>query len=644
MSSSSSSSTVGVDKATSDLLNGPDWTMNMEICDFINTGHWQAKDVVKALKKRLQHKNPKVQLLALTLLETMIKNCGDYVHFQIAERDILQEMIKIVKKKTDMHVRDKILVLLDSWQEAFGGPGGKYPQYYWAYEELRRYGVQFPQRSSNAAPIFTPPVTYPSLGHAQAGYGMPSNTSRRLDEAMASETETLSSSNIDSMRSVMDLLTDMLQALNPNDQKAAKDEVIIELVNQCRANQKKLVNMLSSTGDEELLGLGLVLNDSLQSLLAKHDALASGSPLPAEARDTKPTPTEERDSNSRPNGVRDSSPRPNEAKDYSPQPNVGPSTLISSVASYQVDDEEEEDDDFAQLARRRTITTLVPSQGTSAGNGEGSSLLNLSNGTTLSAEEALIPSPSNALVLSDPPAPVQTSTKEQDMIDLLSITLSTTSNSPDQPQTAPPSSDQSMHQVPVSHTPPTPSNQNMYQVPIAPSTQGYPYGFQPYTGNQGQVSYNNYVAPWVHPQPQPQPQLQPQYPQYSSNYPPPPWAANLTNSNQSQVSATASYMTMAPRANTASSNMSLPMARASQYNYSLPARDTNASTIQREAQATYTPRLAPPPSEQKPFVPSYRLFEDLNVLGSADKGLKRTGTMSPSLNSTSSQGMVGGRK
>lgn len=31
-----------------------------------------------------------------------MKNCGEYVHFQIAERNLLGEMIKIVKKKVSV--------------------------------------------------------------------------------------------------------------------------------------------------------------------------------------------------------------------------------------------------------------------------------------------------------------------------------------------------------------------------------------------------------------------------------------------------------------------------------------------------------------------------------------------------------------
>ncbi|KAK3020881.1 hypothetical protein RJ639_047193 [Escallonia herrerae] len=367
--SGSASATARVEKATSEFLMGPDWTMNIDICDTINSNHWLAKDVVKAVKKRLQHKNPKVHMLALTLLETMVKNCGDYVHFQIAEKNVLQEMIKIVKKKanneptrgnhvkiripevkrdteTDMHVRDKILVMLDSWQEAFGGAGGKHPQYYWAYEELRRSGVEFPKRSLDAAPIFTPPVTHPTLGHAQAGYGMPSNSSTRLDEAMASEIETLSSTSISSMRNVLDLLSDMLQAVNPSDSNAVKDEIIVDLIDRCRANQKKLMQMLSTTGDEELLGQGLELNDSLQSVLAKHDAIASGSPLPTQVTSLNPQSTE----------IHDSSLKPSEVKEPRAATSAPPSAPVVALARSQVEEEEEEEDDFAQLARRLFLT------------------------------------------------------------------------------------------------------------------------------------------------------------------------------------------------------------------------------------------------------------------------------------------------
>lgn len=59
--------------------------------------------------------------------------------------------------------------------------------------QFQRSGVQFPQRSSDAAPIFTPPVTHPTERQPQAGYGMPINSTRRLDEAMATEIEHLRS-------------------------------------------------------------------------------------------------------------------------------------------------------------------------------------------------------------------------------------------------------------------------------------------------------------------------------------------------------------------------------------------------------------------------------------------------------------------
>ncbi|KAK3017496.1 hypothetical protein RJ639_006000 [Escallonia herrerae] len=593
--SGSASATVRVEKATSEFLMGPDWTMNIDICDTINSNHWLAKDVVKAVKKRLQHKNPKVHMLALTLLETMVKNCGDYVHFQIAEKNVLQEMIKI----TDMHVRDKILVMLDSWQEAFGGAGGKHPQYYWAYEELRRSGVEFPKRSLDAAPIFTPPVTHPTLGHAQAGYGMPSNSSTRLDEAMASEIETLSSTSISSMRNVLDLLSDMLQAVNPSDSNAVKDEIIVDLIDRCRANQKKLMQMLSTTGDEELLGQGLELNDSLQSVLAKHDAIASGSPLPTQVTSLKPQSTE----------IHDSSLKPSEVKEPRAATSAPPSAPVVALARSQVEEEEEEEDDFAQLARRHS-RMLSPSEG-------------ISNTTAT-------PSLSNALALPDPPAPVRT-TKEQDMIDFLSITLSTATHSPQAPS-----------------TPPV-ATQNMHQATASPSTQGYPYASQSSFGNQGNMPFNSYVVPWAQPQqpqpqplpnPQPQPRQSQSQPQTQPQYPPPPWAATPGYyNNQSGLSRPPSTYS-SPRADT-SSYMQRPTPLQSLN--SLPARGSTGSALNGDARVSTTPRGNSPGAGQKPFVPSYRLFEDLNVLGSAD-GRFKTSNTSSSLSGTSSHGMVGGRK
>lgn len=96
--------------------------------------------------------------------------------------------------------------------------------------------------------------------------------------------------------------------------------------------------------DEELLGRGLELNDNIQSLLARHDAIASGTSFPIHgASPSSSTP------------VSPESVNQTEVKSSSPSESVSTPKASPPAAVYSEtrgESDEEEEDEFAQIARR----------------------------------------------------------------------------------------------------------------------------------------------------------------------------------------------------------------------------------------------------------------------------------------------------
>ncbi|XP_054111643.1 TOM1-like protein 2 isoform X14 [Callithrix jacchus] len=105
-----------LEKATDGSLQSEDWTLNMEICDIINETEEGPKDAIRALKKRLNgNRNYREVMLALTVLETCVKNCGHRFHILVANRDFIDSvLVKIISPKNNPPtiVQDKVLTLI----------------------------------------------------------------------------------------------------------------------------------------------------------------------------------------------------------------------------------------------------------------------------------------------------------------------------------------------------------------------------------------------------------------------------------------------------------------------------------------------------------------------------------------------------
>ncbi|XP_024982656.1 TOM1-like protein 5 isoform X1 [Cynara cardunculus var. scolymus] len=263
-----------VNAATSEKLSEMDWTKSIQICELVTRDHRQARDVIKAIKKRLGSKNKDTQLFAVMLLEVLMNNIGEPIHTQVIDTGILPLLVKLVKKKSnsDLPVREKIFLLLDATQTSLGGASGKFPQYYSAYYDLVSAGVQFSQRPE----VLPKNYSTSDSSKSNSSNGELATTGNDRSAPPTAPQAVPESSIIQKAGSALEVLRDVLDAIDTRYPEQAKDEFTLDLVEQCSFHKQRVMHLAVTSRDEKSISQAIELNDQLQQALSRHEALVSG--------------------------------------------------------------------------------------------------------------------------------------------------------------------------------------------------------------------------------------------------------------------------------------------------------------------------------------------------------------------------------
>ncbi|XP_066546327.1 TOM1-like protein 2 isoform X2 [Amia ocellicauda] len=291
-----------IEKATDGSLQSEDWTLNMEICDIINETEEGPKDAIRAVKKRLNgNRNYREVMLALTVLETCVKNCGHRFHVLVANRDFIDGvLVKIISPKSNPPtiVQDKVLALIQAWADAFRSSPDLTGVVH-IYEELKRKGIEFPMADLDAlSPIHTPqrgvpevdPATHmhnpqpqpqPRVGTAPPFTGTlpPTYTAPQIPSLQVSAGPiTANSEQIARLRSELDIvrgntkvMSEMLTEMVPGQEDPSDHELLQELNRTCRAMQQRIVELISRVSNEEVTEELLHVNDDLNNIFLRYE-------------------------------------------------------------------------------------------------------------------------------------------------------------------------------------------------------------------------------------------------------------------------------------------------------------------------------------------------------------------------------------
>ncbi|XP_076006288.1 target of Myb1 membrane trafficking protein isoform X2 [Genypterus blacodes] len=277
-----------IERATSSSLPSEDWELNVEICDVVNSSEEGPRDAVRAMKKRIMgNKNFKEVMLALTVLETCVKNCGYRFHILVTTREFVEGVLVrsiIPRNNPPAILHDRVLSIVQAWADAFRS-SPDLTGVVSVYEDLRRKGLEFPVaevdgNSPTQPPKKNGPVVTLSAAHLalkpppiflQAHE--PKQNQQGSNVFTPSQVKKLKA-ELGVVRSNLTVMSDMMSQLDPVTAKKA-DVELLELYTMCKEMQERIVKIVPRLSEEKLIEELLAANDEMNTAFTRYQRFES---------------------------------------------------------------------------------------------------------------------------------------------------------------------------------------------------------------------------------------------------------------------------------------------------------------------------------------------------------------------------------
>ncbi|XP_060748924.1 target of Myb protein 1 isoform X1 [Tachysurus vachellii] len=264
-------------------LQSEDWGLNMEICDIICETEDGPKDAVRAIKKRIVgNRNFKEVMMALTVLEACVKNCGYRFHVLVSTRDFVEGVLVrtiLPRNEPPLVVHDRILSIIQAWADAFRS-SPDLTGVVCVYEDLRRKGTMFPV-AELCSPIHTPNKRFFPPNECEASLS-PTHQAQTQQQTNTpwQNTEgpiTLSpdqvkklTSDLETVYSNLKVMSEIITQKFPGTNQQSNTDLLKQLYSTSKEKQDQIVHLIPRVTDEKLVGQLLIANDDMNTTFTEY--------------------------------------------------------------------------------------------------------------------------------------------------------------------------------------------------------------------------------------------------------------------------------------------------------------------------------------------------------------------------------------